>query len=158
MTCDGVFGINSHVHGIRLCSDKPRDSQRVTRLHQHFRHVHHLTPLASLAIARAISLGQDPLTTRLFDEHEIILNIDQLRSVNCPINKSFVHYPFLQITKCPCNTIKQIRHLKYHLQHVHRFTSQAASLIIKYVKSDTSIDEIQFPQHMDILQNTHLQI
>jgi len=89
LTRDGVFGINSHIHGVRLCSKKPLGNQRAYRLHAHFRGFHQLTPLASLALARAIGSGQDPNTTRLFSDHHVILNIDELRTVSCPIKKTF---------------------------------------------------------------------
>lgn len=158
MTCDGAFGISTHAHGIRLCSDRSHQNQRPTILSQHFRRTHHLTSSASLALTRAIAAGDNPMTTRLFTEKQIILNVNELRSVNCPISKSFFHYPFLQIPKCPCQAIKQIRNLKYHLQHVHQLTSQAANIIIKYVKNDVSIHQIEFPQHIDILQKAPSQI
>ena len=98
LTQDGVFGINCHLHGIRLCSI---EKQRTYRLHEHFRRVHHLTSLASLELARAIGSGQDPMTTRLFDSHHIILNIDELRTVICTMNKPFINYPLLHIANLP---------------------------------------------------------
>ncbi|CAF0717628.1 unnamed protein product [Adineta steineri] len=153
LTHDGVFGINCHKHGIRLCPSKPSSNQRTYRLHHHFRRVHHLTSFASLALARAIGAGQDPMTTRLFDDHHIILNIDELRTVNCPIHKPFVNYPLLQIENTPCDTIKQVRHLKDHLKRAHRFTNKAANFIIKAVKDDMSVHMIQFPQWIDIIED-----
>lgn len=152
LTRDGAFGIHSHIHGIRLCPSRPREYQRTCLLSRHFRRVHHLTPSVSLTIARAIGSGQDPMETRLFNEDQVILNLDELRSVNCPMNKPLTHYPFLQIPQYPCNTIKQVRHLKDHLRRVHQLTNPAANLIIKVVKNDLPIERIQFPPHINILQ------
>ncbi len=148
-----MFGINSNLHGIRLCPNKAREHQRTYRLNEHFRRVHHLTPLASLALARAIGSGQDPMNTRLFSDHHIILNINELRTVNCPIDKPLFHYPLLQIANSPCNTIKQVRHLRDHLKRAHKFTNQAANLIVKLVKNDLSVHKIEFPHWIDILEN-----
>ena len=106
---------------------KSQQNQRTFLLNEHFRRVHHLTPLASLALARAVGAGQDPMTARLFNDHHIILNIAELRTVICPISRPFVNYPSLHVDNAPCNTIKQVRHLKDHLKRVHKFTSQAAS-------------------------------
>jgi hypothetical protein len=98
-------------------------------------------------------LGQDPLTTRLFSDHHIILNIDELRIVNCPIRRPFTHHPLLHIENSPCHTIKQVRNLKDHLKRVHKFTNKAANIIIKSVKANTAIHQIQFPQWIDIIEN-----
>ena len=153
MTHDGVFGIHSHTHGVHLC---PVQQPRTYILNEHFRRVHYLTPLASLALARAISLGQDPLTTRLFSDHHIILNINILRTVDCPINKPFFHYPSLQIRNSPCYAVKQIQHLRDHLKRSHKFTSKAANTIVKLVQNDLPTHKIQFPQWMNILENTNV--
>jgi hypothetical protein len=93
------------------------------------------------------------MTTRLFNDHHTILNIDELRTVNCPINKPFVHYPLLHIDNSPCNTIKQVRHLKDHLKRVHKFTNKAASVIIKAIQADTSVHKLQFPEWIDIIED-----
>ncbi|CAF0878930.1 unnamed protein product [Rotaria sp. Silwood1] len=153
LTQDGVFGISCHLHGISLCSRKSDGSQRTYRLHEHFRRVHHLTPLASLTLARAIHSGQDPMTTQLFNEHHIILDIDELRTVICPIKKPFINYPLLHIVNSPCDTIKQVRHLKDHLKRVHKFTNKAANIIVKGVKADAPIHKIQFPRWIDIIED-----
>ncbi|CAF2382360.1 unnamed protein product [Rotaria sp. Silwood2] len=150
---DGVFGISCYLHGINLCSKQPDGSQRTYRLHEHFRRVHHLTSLASLTLARAIYLDQDPITTQLFNEHQIILNIDELRTVICPITKPFINYPSLHVVNSPCDTIKQVRHLKDHLKRVHRFTNKAANIIVKGVKAETPIHKIQFPRWIDIIED-----
>jgi hypothetical protein len=96
------------------------------------------------------------MTTQLFSDHHIILNINELRTVNCPINKPLFHYPSLQIRNTPCHTIKQVRHLQDHLKRSHKFTTKAANMIIKLVKSDLPIDKIQFPQWMNILEITNV--
>ncbi|CAF3553593.1 unnamed protein product [Rotaria sordida] len=153
LTQDGVFGINCHLHGINLCSRKSHNNQRTYRLHEHFLRVHHLTSLASLTLARAIHSGQDPITTQLFNDNHIILNIDELRTVFCPINKPFINYPLLHIVNSPCDTIKQVRHLKDHLKRVHKFTNKAANIIIKAVKADAPIHKIQFPRWIDIIED-----
>ncbi|CAF0987258.1 unnamed protein product [Rotaria sordida] len=153
LTQDGVFGINCHLHGINLCSRKSHNNQRTYRLHEHFLRVHHLTSLASLTLARAIHSGQDPMTTQLFNDNHIILNIDELRTVFCPINKPFINYPLLHIVNSPCDTIKQVRHLKDHLKRVHKFTNKAANIIIKAVKADAPIHKIQFPRWIDIIED-----
>jgi hypothetical protein len=132
---------------------KSQENPRTYRLNEHFRRVHHLTSLASLALSRAIGSGQDPLTTRLFHDHHIILNVAELRTVICPLNKSLVNYPILQIDNSPCQTIKQVRHLKDHLKRVHKFTTQAASIILKAVKTDGPVHMIQFPHWINIIEN-----
>lgn len=149
LTRDGAFGIHSRIHGVRLCPDRSRKYL----LSQHFRCVHHLTPTVSLTMARAIASGHDPMETRLFNDDQVILNLDELRSVNCPMNKPMIHYPDIQIPQLPCNTIKQVRHLKDHLCRAHQLTKPAANLIIKLIKNDLSIERIQFPPHVNILQN-----
>ena len=106
MTQNGAFGIDSEIHNIRLCSNKSPNNPRTFRLHEHFRRLHHLTPLASLALTRAIMAGQDPLTTRLFNPHHIILNIEELRTVPCPLQRPFVNYPDIDLIHCPCYEMK----------------------------------------------------
>ncbi len=150
---DGAFGINSHLHGIRLCPNKSPEQQRTYCLLQHLRRFHHLTSLASLVLVRAIGSGQDPISTRLFSDHDVILNIDELRTVTCPINKPFLHHPRLKIENFPCNTIKQVRHLKDHLKRAHKFTVKATKMIMKSIKTDTSVQMIRFPQWIDITEN-----
>ncbi|CAM4856787.1 unnamed protein product [Rotaria socialis] len=152
LTQDGAFGISCQLHGIRLCP-KINGNLRTFRLHEHFRRVHHLTPLASLTLARAIRSGLNPMTTQLFDDNHIILNIDELRTVACPINKGFINYPTLHILNSPCDTIKQVRQLRDHLKRVHKFTSKATNIIIKAVKTDTPIHMIQFPRWIDIIED-----
>lgn len=93
------------------------------------------------------------MTKQLFDNNHIILNIDELRTVNCPINQPFKNHPSLQFFNSPCDTIKQVRHLKDHLKRVHRFTTKAANLIVKAVKIDAPIHELKFPQWIDIIED-----
>ncbi len=95
------------------------------------------------------------MTTRLFNDHHIILNIDELRTVDCPIKKPFIHYPSLHINNLPCDTIKQVRHLKDHLKRVHKFTNKSANIIIKAIKANTSIHMIKFPQWIDIIEDNN---
>lgn len=151
MTHDGAFGIDSLTHGVRLCLVRSSDQSRTCFLNEHFRRVHHLTPLASRALARAISEGQDPLTTRLFNPHQVILNLEELRDVSCPIHKPFVHYPSMDPVNFPCHEHKQVRHLKDHLRRVHRFTPQAANVIVKSIKANRPVHQIQFPHWMNII-------
>ncbi len=95
------------------------------------------------------------MTTRLFSDHHIILNLDELRTVSCPINRAFIHHPLLDIENSPCNAMKQVRHLRDHLKRVHKFSNKAANLIVKSVKSDTKTHLIRFPHWINITENNH---
>ncbi|CAF1650794.1 unnamed protein product [Adineta ricciae] len=153
LTYNGAFGINSQAHGVRLCPQKSLEHRRTYRLNEHFRRVHHLTGFASLALARAVGAGKDPTTTRLFSDHDIILNIDELRTVNCPITQPFVHHRLLQIENSPCSAIKQVRQLREHLKRSHKFSSRAANIIVKAVKSDIPVHTLQFPKWIDVIED-----
>ena len=69
------------------------------------------------------------------------------------MHKPFLHYPLLQIENLPCDTIKQVRHLKDHLRRVHKFTIRAANVIMKSIKADEPIHRIQFPEWFNIIEN-----
>ncbi|UJR35230.1 hypothetical protein I4U23_027995 [Adineta vaga] len=153
LTHDGAFGINAETHGVRLCPKKPLAHQRTYRLNEHFRRVHHLTGFASLALARAVGAKQNPLTTRLFNDHDTILNIEELRTINCPINQPFLHHSLLQIENYPCKTVRQVRHLRDHLKRSHKFTNRAANIIVKAVKNNRPVHMIEFPQWINVLED-----
>jgi hypothetical protein len=73
------------------------------------------------------------------------------------MNRSFKNYPSLNIPNCPCNTIKQVKHLRDHLRRVHRFTTKAINIIIKVVKADGLVHMIEFPEWIDIIEtDNHL--
>jgi hypothetical protein len=149
LTRNGVFGINCDVHGVRLCTVK----SRTYRLNEHFRRFHQLTASAALALTRAIDADRDSTSTRLFHDEQTIVNVDERRRVACPIRQSFVHYPTLNLINCPCDRIQSIGQLKNHLKRSHRFSEQAATILVKAFRTARPIPVIEFPRWINILQH-----
>ena len=89
----------------------------------------------------------------MFGDHHIILNVAELRTVYCPMNRAFLHYPTLDVINTPCCATKQVRHLKDHLKRTHKLTSQAARIVVNAVKADAPVHKIQFPHTMHILDD-----
>jgi len=86
LTFDGAFGLTRAKHSIEFCS---KDNRRKMNMWSHFRQKHKLKLVHIHRLLQAMRTGQDPKTTKLFSENEVIIEPD--RRFVCPFSSEMIN-------------------------------------------------------------------
>ncbi|CAF1065075.1 unnamed protein product [Adineta steineri] len=133
LTFDGAFGLTAANHSVRFCSNK---KNRPIGLYEHFITKHRLQPIYIRRLLKAISINEDPRTTKLFDESEEVVN--QLFKIPCPFSKDMIHSfrgSAKDIRRIPCHYLRMPDYaLLHHLQYYHHVTEGVAQTLVNQSK------------------------
>ncbi len=108
----------------------------------HFTQKHKIKKPLARRLYQAIKRGENPKTTKLFNENEDVIDPVRNRIIQCPFSNSMINLigqcP-AQSRKIPCSSkrVKYI-HLTLHLKQYHNLTSPMAKKISKIYKEKLS--------------------
>ncbi len=145
LTFNGVYGLSQAKHSIDLCSS---GQHRLLRLYDHFINKHKLKSIVARCLIGAIANNRDAMTTKLFDDHEVI--IDYSSRIECPFKRGMIHLFDCEkkktITRVPCTYQSISTHsLKSHLKRHHHLSKGRATKLAQHCKDNrTETDQLEF--------------
>ena len=144
LTLNGAYGLSREKHSIDPCSD---GKLRPIALYYHLIFEHKLKSIIAQRLIDAVVKNRDPMTTKLFDDHEDI--IDHSSSIECPFKRGMIHLFNCQkkkkIIQVPCTFQSVLTHsLKSHLKHHHHLSEGLATKLAQHCKDNrTEFDQFQ---------------
>jgi len=137
LTFDGAFGLTKEKHFIEFCL---KDNGRKQNMWSHFKQKHKLKLIYIQRLLQAIRNGQDPKTTKLFSENEVVIEPD--RRYLCPFSSNMIHLigccpPQSRNIPCQAGTLLDVS-LALHLARYHHVSYGTAKKIRKNYKEKLS--------------------
>ena len=145
LTFDGVYGLSQSKHSIALCSS---GKHRKIRLYSHLMRKHKFKSIVARRLIDAIAKNQDPLSTKLFDDYEDI--IDRSARIECPFKRGMIHLFDCEkskgIKRVPCGfRLILTGAMKSHLKRHHHLSADLATKLAQYCKDNrTETGQLEF--------------
>ncbi|CAF3738670.1 unnamed protein product [Rotaria sp. Silwood1] len=148
---DGAFGLTKANHSIEFCQYEEDDQ---IRLYDHFLRKHKLQEVYVRRLIEAVTNNQDPRTTKLFNEYEIVL--DHFYHVPCPFSNGRLdlsEYNQTYLKNIPCSRHRlRFDELKFHLRrHYNVCNGYAQKLIDVFKQIRAKHNTLSVPQNSSMI-------